>query len=461
MAKISKFKIFSCSLAEDRLDCAFNNPIYDKELELLNSSKYPKEVLSNLGFITDGDHGSPQYVEEGIPYIRAINIQADKLSLDNNLKFISKSYNERIKKSILKEDDILLVTVGATIGKVAIVKNLKEESNISRDLALIRLDKNKILPEYVYYFLMSELGQVQIKHFISGALQDGLYLSNLKNIIIPLPTLKEQREIINKLSNHIEKAEDYLKDYKSILNKIDRYISDKLSLIQRNRKIFLISPESISDRLDCYFYCPELRSIWSNLKKTDSQDILIVQASFLKYGETMTKDFYEKHSKNSFKYLDIGSTNKDFDDIGNYEENILMALPTRARYIAEENDVILPRPIGSNKTILLLGKEFTGQLYSTGFISIKNNSEEEAIILRGVLKSHIVQKQLFYLQSGSIQAEITPSNFKEYVLIPLPQGEFKKRMAKDMKEYYNRLKDYFEKYQEKRASIKRDFVNML
>ncbi|MEX0598591.1 MAG: hypothetical protein WD512_19065 [Candidatus Paceibacterota bacterium] len=162
-----------------------------------------------------------------------------------------------------------------------------------------------------------------------------------------------------------------------------------------------------------------------------------------------------------FRYLDIGNTNKDFDEIEKYEENLLITLPTRARQIATKYDVIIPRPIGSTETVLIIPPDFENQLYSTGFISIKNANEDDAIILRGIIKSEIIQKQLFYLQSGSIQPEITPSNFREYVLIPFPRGKFKDRMKKEMKEFYIGLKYHFESYSKKRLELKNDFVNLL
>lgn len=461
MAKTSKFKIFLKDNPEDRLDCSFNNPIYNEEIKLLNSCKYPKEILGNLGFVTDGDHGSPQYTEEGVPYLRAINIQDDKLVLEEDLKFISKEYNKKIKKSVLKNEDILLVTVGATIGKVAMVDNLREESNISRDIALIRLDKERILPQYVYYFLMSNLGQIQIKHFISGALQDGLYLSNLNKIILPLPSLKEQKKIIENINYKVQKAEEDLKEYHKVSKEIYEYLSDKLFKIKEGKNIFTVSSDNILDRLDCYFYCPELRLIWKNLNNLNSKDIEVIKAYSLEYGGTITNEFYNNNLKKIFRYLDIGNTNKDFDEIEGYEENLLVTLPTRARQLADSYDVLIPRPIGSTETVIILKDDFKNQLYSTGFISIKNSNEMDAIILRGVLKSEIIQKQLFFLQSGSIQPEITPTNFKDYVLIPLPKGKFKESMVIDMKGYYKKLKYHFEQYQTKRASLKEDFIKLL
>ena len=76
--------------------------------------------------IGDGDHGlikTDSYKSEGIPYIRVQNIGWGTPLLMDNVVYISKEDNERIKGSQLKPGDVLFVKTGATIGKTAIVPN--------------------------------------------------------------------------------------------------------------------------------------------------------------------------------------------------------------------------------------------------------------------------------------------------------------------------------------------------
>ncbi len=103
-------------------------------------------------------------------------------------------------------------------------------------------------------------------------------------------------------------------------------------------------------------------------------------------------------------------------------------------------------PIGSTEGIVKVPKEFDGQLCSTGFIIIRPKNEEEALLLWAIMKSNLVQKQFFYKQSGSLQPSITPENFKEMVLIPMPKDKLKNNIIKQVKEDIKDATNFKEKY---------------
>jgi Restriction endonuclease S subunits len=66
---------------------------------------------------------------------------------------------------------------------------------------LIRLsvDKNKLLPKYVYHYFQSRNYWEQISKGISGAAQGGFNASKLGGLQIPIIGMKEQTEITLKL----------------------------------------------------------------------------------------------------------------------------------------------------------------------------------------------------------------------------------------------------------------------
>lgn len=128
-----------------------------------------------------------------------------------------------------------------------------------------------------------------------------------------------------------------------------------------------------------------------------------------------------------------------------------------------ESDILIPRPIGSTQGIIKIPSDFDGELFTTGNIQIRPKDENEAILLWVMLKSDIMQKQFFYLQSGCSQPEISPNNFKKYVLFPFPKGKIRDEIIKKSLENYkialkhrdninnlkNEIKEVFEKEIEK------------
>ena len=199
----------------------------------------------------------------------------------------------------------------------------------------------------------------------------------------------------------------------------------------------------------------------SQLRKLDSHNLEVIEAKDLIFNKPIQKEEFDKEKTRIFKYLDIGNTDKDLGEIAGFEEEVLLNLPMRARQKAETNDVLIPRPIGSTATIVKIDKEFEGQFYSTGFIALKNKSEEEALLFKAVLMSDIIQKQFFYLQSGSLQPEITPTNFKEYVLIPYPKGDLRIKMLKETKELFNEAKQNLDNFRYNKQKAKEMLIEEL
>lgn len=451
---------FSINNCESRLDCAYNNPKYFKLFKILEDMDYELKPLENISFITDGDHGNPIYVDDGVQYIRAINITDKGLDL-TDVKYITEEHNKLLSRSELRPNDILLVIVGATIGKLSIVPKIIEKSNISRDVARIVIN-SEYNPKYIFYYLNSFLGQFQIKKYICGSAQGGFYLHDIKKIKIILPPIEIQNKIVSQVDNLLSDAKEYYDKHINRLNDIKLDLNNLLGIkIKKYKKSFILKENQLQDRLDYYFYCPELEYIHNSLMALKISDIEIIKPDKLQYNEIINKMEYE-HKKNVvFKYVDIGNTGKVIGNIISYEEDILMNLPTRARQIVKTNDVLLPRPVGSSEGIVIIPDEFNDQLVSTGFMAITVKEYSESILLWALLKSEIVQKQLFYLQSGSLQPEITPINFKKYVILPILKGKLKEKFIKESKTNLDDSIKYLNCYNDKKNQANEIFLKLL
>lgn len=176
---------------------------------------------------------------------------------------------------------------------------------------------------------------------------------------------------------------------------------------------------------------------------------------------TISKEIFEHNKTKTYKYIDIGNVEKELGQIIGYEEDILFNLPTRARQSINANDILQPRPIGSLVGTTIVTEEYNNNLASTGFIVIETENYNDAVLIRSVLTSEIVQKQMFYLQSGSIQPEITPTNFKKHVLLPIPCGILKKKVIRKYQKQIKEAFGYKEEYKYKMAEAKSRFIELV
>lgn len=187
---------------------------YKKQLEKLDalaksrfvelfSDVYEEQSLGDVcAKITDGEHGTVERYTSGRLYLMARNISMDN-DLDlSEVSYISEKDHQRIfKRCNPEQGDLLLVCVGATIGKVSIVPEM-EEFSMARSVALIKPKRELLDSHYLLAALQSEQVKKQIKNSIHSSAQGGLYTSSIKRIRIPLPPIEIQKrfsEEINKI----------------------------------------------------------------------------------------------------------------------------------------------------------------------------------------------------------------------------------------------------------------------
>lgn len=400
----------------------------------------------------------PQNYPNAVKLLQISNIDNSGRIIDTDRdKYIPKELHNKWEVSQVKKGDLIIAITG-TLGRLALF-NEKYEANLNQALGIIRLkeehDGIKIIPEFIHFYLNSYFAYQQfmaLGGYRSG--QSGLSLDEIGSVYIILPEEKEQRRILSRIQEikdnilkETNKKEEYLHKLNNLL---DGYTELNLSKISQT---WVIEPEKIFDRIDCYFNSQELEKIRDTIKRLDKDKFEIVIAKNLNLISSMKKEELEESKLHVFKYVDIGNTEKELGEIQGFEEDILFNLPSRAKMRAKENDILIPRPIGSTQGIVKVKKEFDNQLFTTGNIQIRPTNEDEAFLLWTMLKSDTIQKQFFYLQSGCSQPEISPNNFEEYVLLPFPKGEIRKEIISKSKQYYKEALKHKKEIQELQESM--------
>jgi len=154
--------------------------------------KVLRDVLKSLESGKRPKGGALQYDPHGVLSIGGENIswQGD-LILDNCLRFSEKFY-KNLKKGKIAKDDILLVKDGATIGKLSYIRDVPEgKAMVNEHVFILRTDKTKYHSRFLYYFLLSESGQIQIESSITGSAQGGLNRGILDTIKLPAPDFSD------------------------------------------------------------------------------------------------------------------------------------------------------------------------------------------------------------------------------------------------------------------------------
>ena len=168
-----------------------------------------------------------EYVDNGYPFLSAFNIQNNKLVWDN-VNFINKQRYDESPEIKLNVGDILLVKDGAGIGKCARVDTMPlGEATANGSIAFIT-PYDGLFYKYLHYFIISPsfkrytvllLTGMGVPHFTQG---------EMKNVLIPIPTIDEQLKISEYLDGKLGKIDTVIDSYKR-----------QISLLQERKQIII------------------------------------------------------------------------------------------------------------------------------------------------------------------------------------------------------------------------------
>jgi restriction endonuclease S subunit len=200
------------------------------------------------------------FSNEGIPYIRSQDIKNTFIDYSNSPK-ISLELHDLLKRYQTKMNDVLITNVGNSIGDVGIVKFKLNKCNLTENA--VRSVCDKIISDYLFIFLMSKYGNLQIKRETVGTAQPKLAIERINHFKIPLPPIDFQKKIEEIVKEAHSKREKSLSLYRQaeelLLETIglkDFKPNEKGTNIKSFKESFLAT-----GRLDAEYYQPKYEEI--------------------------------------------------------------------------------------------------------------------------------------------------------------------------------------------------------
>lgn len=136
------------------------------------------------------------FTQTGINFIKIESITTDGKFIKDKFAAISEKCNSALKRSQLKENDILFSIAGA-LGRTAIVNKEILPANTNQALAIVRLKENiNVYSRFVLLALNLDLMFEQVEKSKGGVAQQNLSLQQLGDFEIPIPPLPEQKHIV-------------------------------------------------------------------------------------------------------------------------------------------------------------------------------------------------------------------------------------------------------------------------
>lgn len=152
------------------------------------------EISDRIG---DGLHGTPEYSENGeYFFINGNNLIDGEIILNEKTKSCSKSEYDKYKKNL--SNNTILMSINGTIGNLAFYNG--EKIILGKSASYINL-KSDVDKNFIYYELKSSKFQNYIKSQATGSTIKNVSLKLLRDYILELPDICQQKRISRILSD--------------------------------------------------------------------------------------------------------------------------------------------------------------------------------------------------------------------------------------------------------------------
>lgn len=156
-------------------------------------------ALPTKGSMRDGPFGSnlksSDFVESGVKVIRTQNIKKTGY-VDQNVAYVSPEKAVELAKYEFKPGDLVIAKLGVDPGVAAVIPESCGSGIIPADVVRFRGDSSVIDHHYLAKFLNSPKAKIQIRKRSRGSTRTRVNLSALRDILVDVPPLDEQKRIV-------------------------------------------------------------------------------------------------------------------------------------------------------------------------------------------------------------------------------------------------------------------------
>ena len=396
-----------------------------------------RKKLNKSNFLIDLIIEKPQYgttpkggifSEDGINFIRSQDF--NYCFIEEIKQYCSKSFHLENKKSEVLNNDILIASVGATIGECAIYVN-KLPANINQNIARIRVENKKISPFYLIIFMQTKYGQIQLKGLNTGNAQSYLNTDKLNQLKIFNCNLIFQTQIESLVKQAHAKQEQSKQLYKEA-EKILLQELDLLNYVPQNNLIFSTTKKHIEKikRFDAEYFQPKYKKIIEKIELYKGGVEQIKNIVKWEKGVEVGADCYVEKG---FDFVRVS----DFNKYGINEIEKKISDKTyhefKEKFEPKIGDILFTKDGTIGMSYVL--KENIQGLLSGAFLRLTlkkeyKDFEKESLVL--ILNSIVCKMQVEQLSGGALIAHLKPSDFETFK-IPLIKKEIQTNIAEKIK----------------------------
>jgi len=195
-------------------------------------------LVGKLSYVTtrvgDGLHGTPGYVDSSeYRFINGNNLSNGRVLVTDVTRCVSETEFDRHRVDL--DDSTLLLSINGTVGNLALYRG--ENVMLGKSAAYINCKTNRLERKFLFWFLQSRFASHYFDYSVTGTTIFNLSLESIRKMPVPIPCLKEQGKIAERLTSRVS-------DIDRLLSEMDRTVS-----LLQERRTALIS-EAVTGKID-------------------------------------------------------------------------------------------------------------------------------------------------------------------------------------------------------------------
>jgi type I restriction enzyme S subunit len=385
--------------------------------------------------------GGVDGILDGIPSVGGEHLASDGKFNFSKIKYVPFEFANKLKRGLIKENDVLIVKDGATTGKVSFIdKTFPHSRAFVNEHVFICRPKNIVYPKFLFWYLWSKGGQDKILTNFKGSAQGGINQSFAFNTLIPLPLLSEQKSIVTKVDAVMAKVQ-------SIREKLDRIpgilkkfrqsvlsaaVSGKLTEDWRERngevesvnKLKYKSLKNIIDDKASDYTLFEIPSKWRWKNISDIADV--------KGGKRLPPGHVLVNERTCFPYIKAGNLKKGTVQMDELAYLLPETQELIKRYIVSSGDVYITNVGACIGDAGIIPEEMNGANLTENALKICNLEHVNNMFLSFWLQSSIAQGFIKQTIFSGAQGKLALGRLQAFP-IPLAPLKEQKEIVKGVK----------------------------
>lgn len=340
-------------------------------------------------------------------YIDISSVDRDRFTVTDPKEILGKDSPSRAKKHV-QLDDVIFATTRPNLKNIALIRDEYSSPVASTGFCVLRANE-KVLPAYLFYFVITDFVQSQIEPYVGGASYPAITDGNLKKAPIPIPSIEEQKRIVEKLDALLTRIDTAIQHLQQSVTLADELYASELNEVFPSD----VDIESLTDKDGwlslsdiCTFENGDRGKNYPSKSAFVAEGIPVVSAGNL--GE---------------RYID----HKGLNYITPERYELLRSGRIRM------GDILFCLRGSLGK--VAISKDINEGVIASSLVIIRPKDQVSAEYIYKYLKSSLCQKFISYYNNGAAQPNLSAKSLGKFML-PLPNADQQKVIVDALDEKY-------------------------